>query len=126
MIKGKANVDAKASTKDKPKRTRRTRKTIEVDVEPGIASVCVTHGFKEWVSDGSYGKTIESTCSVSLSCAQDFEQIEKANLTASKLAYNFSLSNGLKLQESMQKKENGDDQMQNVRVRGRGTRGGYY
>jgi hypothetical protein len=78
-------------------RRRTRRKKISLDISPGSAQVSVTHGYKRWESVQGFGQTIESTCTITLSCEQDGEIVEEVNKKASDLAYRFAIDNGEKL-----------------------------
>ena len=79
-----------------------TLKSMYVEIPAGDASVTVTHGFKDWFSDKFCGKTVESTCTVTISCKNSTKSIHEANKIASRLAYTVSIANGEKVQKDLE------------------------
>ena len=74
---------------------------LSFDVEPGEAQVSVTHGKKEWRSYSIDGLTVESTCTVHLSCKQTLADLSRANDAASELAWAYMNRNFQRVEADM-------------------------
>ena len=62
------------------------------DLPDGDARVMMQHGFKHWSMLEGSGMTVESTCSVEISCEQSEEVLARAAEIASDRAYKFGAS----------------------------------
>ena len=85
----RAVVNTSTEVKSNKKSVRQDKDSFVQDVlvAPGGARVSVTHGKKYWCSTRADGMSVESTCTVELSCDQDLKTLEIANDQASELAY---------------------------------------
>lgn len=93
--KSKAVVNTSIAVKSKKTNIRNDLDTFVEDVlvSPGDAQVTVTHGKKYWSSTRADGMSVESTCTVKLSCAQNVDALAVANDQASELAYVYMKKN---------------------------------
>ncbi len=79
------------------------KSVIETDeiVKPGIAKIDITHGKKYWCSTQVDGLSVESTCTISLNCAQKQTELDRANDQASKLAWSYMRRNFDKVKKDL-------------------------
>ena len=70
-------------------------------VKPGVAGIKVTHGKKYWCNTQVDGLSVESTCTVSLKCAQEKHELDKANEQASKFAWDYMRRNFKRVEEDI-------------------------
>lgn len=76
---------------------------LDVSSPPGPASIGVTHGAKFWTSDQNSGITVESTCTVTLSCDQTLDALVQANEEASSIADKFVEENMMRMKKHVSK-----------------------
>lgn len=61
------------------------------DIAPGDASVTVGQSIKYWQGDPADGFSIEASCAVTLSCAQEPAVLDEAQATAAELSLDYAL-----------------------------------